>query len=776
MFGFTKARKGIVVVSGFLTVLLAGERPAIHQNIPAVSKAKMKAVKSKKTYATGEVIVRYKKGISKNNVKVKLFTSEMKATFFNFISQKTEKVMVHVKSKKLSTEQLLKKFQSNPDVEYVEPNYIVHSMKTPNDGSFDQLWGLHNTGQSVVGNSGKIDADIDAPEAWEQSTGSSNVVVAVIDTGVDYGHEDLSDNMWTNSGEVPNNGIDDDGNGYIDDVHGINTIDDSGDPMDIFAENGGHGTHVSGTIAAAGNNGTGVTGVNWNAKIMACKFQGVNGGTTVNAIKCLEYIADQKNRGVNIVATNNSWGGGSYSEALRDAIKITNDLGIVFVAAAGNDGANNDSTPAYPASYDLPGVISVAASDYKDDIASYSNYGHTSVDLAAPGSTILSTTPREHIGHAGDIFFDNFENGFDNWTTGGTHNTWAISTDQEIFENSDYPVPSPAHFLSDSPGVDYVSDTDSWVMINHDINLTGVSGDVFLGFGSAINIEGDDYDHAYVEISADSGSNWMKVYDFTGYGRYWHNAYSFKIPEAYKTAHFRVRFHLTSDDSFEYDGWLIDDVGIGTSFVPTYSYYSGTSMATPHVTGSIALMAALFPQESMNERIKYLLSGVDSMDSFSGLTVSGGRLNLAKALNRSPVALDDSAGTDENSSVAIHVLENDSDPNNDTLHVAGHSYPSHGNVEIDSTGTITYTPEADFSGTDVFSYTVNDGNGGTDTAEVTVTVISTDTDTDTDTNSTGGGGCTYNPKANHVDFLLMIMFVASLFYPMMQYYKKEKLK
>ena len=200
-------------------------------------------------------------------------------------------------------------YRQHPDVLYAEPNWIVETqVTTPNDPSFSTLWGLNNTGQS----GGVPDADIDAPEAWDITTGSSDVVVAVIDTGIDYTHPDLSANMFRNELDCNSNGIDDDGNGKVDDCFGIDTANNDSNPMDDA--NPGHGTHVSGTIGAVGNNAVGVVGVNWAVRLMACKFLGATGsGTTADAIDCLEYVKLMKDRGVNIVATSNSWGGGGFS-------------------------------------------------------------------------------------------------------------------------------------------------------------------------------------------------------------------------------------------------------------------------------------------------------------------------------------------------------------------------------------------------------------------------------------------------------------------------------
>ena len=337
------------------------------------------------TYKEDELIVKVRKvsGKKRGHDIHKKMGSSVKRSYRNFGDLSLVKIP---KGKKLH--EALAAYRADPDVLYAEPNYKVQIQATPNDPSFSSLWGMHNTGQT----GGTADADINAVEAWDHLTGSAETIVAVIDTGVDYNHQDLRDNMWTNPGEIPGNGIDDDGNGYVDDVHGINTITGSGDPMDDHF----HGTHVSGTIAAAGNNSIGVVGVNWSAKIIACKFIGSGGsGELSDAVECLDYLYDLKTRAVNpvnIVLSSNSWGGGDFSQALHDAIDTHRQAGILFVAAAGNSAADMDSGSHYPAGYDLPNIIAVAASDHTDNIASFSNYGRHSVHVAAPGVSILSTT------------------------------------------------------------------------------------------------------------------------------------------------------------------------------------------------------------------------------------------------------------------------------------------------------------------------------------------------------------------------------------------------
>ncbi len=292
----------------------------------------------------------------------------------------------------VSLPQALAILRSDPNVEFAEPNYIYKaSVAAPDDTYFDFLWGLNNAGQL----GGVKGVDIGALQAWDVTTGSAEVVVGVIDTGIDYLHLDLADNVWTNAAEIPDNGLDDDENGFVDDVYGWNAYDGTGDPMDDH----NHGTHVAGIIGAVGNNGEGITGVNWNVKLMGLKFLDARGsGFVSGAIECIEYAVEMKRRGVNIRVLNASWGGPDFSQALGEAIDAAHEAGILVVAAAGNNGdgtrsqgIDNDQTALYPASYDFPNVISVAAVDRRGELASFSNYGAQSVDLAAPGVSIAST-------------------------------------------------------------------------------------------------------------------------------------------------------------------------------------------------------------------------------------------------------------------------------------------------------------------------------------------------------------------------------------------------
>lgn len=284
----------------------------------------------------------------------------------------------------------LQLYRHDPAVLYAEPDYRQELDAVPDDPRLAELWGMENTCVHTVYGCVE-DSDIDAPAAWDLTTGSRDIVVMIIDTGFDYTHPDLADNIWANAAECSGQaGVDDDENGYVDDCHGIDTANDDGDPLDDHS----HGTHVSGTIGAVGDNGIGVAGVSWQVGLMSCKFLLAAGyGFTSDAVGCLEYAAIMKDRGVNIVATNNSWGGGGVSEALRDAISAQLDRGILFIAAAGNQAEDGDWRPHYPAGYGLPNIVSVGATMDTDQLASFSNFGGRSVDVAAPGYSILSTIP-----------------------------------------------------------------------------------------------------------------------------------------------------------------------------------------------------------------------------------------------------------------------------------------------------------------------------------------------------------------------------------------------
>ena len=516
-------------------------------------------------------------------------------------------------------EEALELYLEDPDVEHAEPNYLVYADETtPDDAEFTELWGLNNSGQNVNGTNGTSDADIDAPEAWDVTTGSSAVVVAVVDSGVDVNHPDLQSNIWTNTAETPNNGIDDDHNGYIDDVNGWDFYLNDNDPRDAH----GHGTHVAGTIAAVGNNGIGIAGVSWSAKIMPLRFLDAWGsGTTANAIAAIEYANDM---GADII--NNSWGGGPYVQALKDAIDASDAL---IVCAAGNSGRNNDGIPHYPSNYTSSNIIAVAASNQDDQLAWFSNHGAVSVDVAAPGTNIYSAAPGRKT-----VWQDNFSDGnIGGWSPGGINSSWD-ATDEEAF--------SDTYSLTDSPNANYLDETLSWID-SPAVDLTDQTASKleFKIFGTVHGSDG-----LWVQASSD-GINWDYVNfqlpgDSTLYNGVSGTFGSWTTIEADLEAYdglgsVYVSFLFVADGSNVADGYYIDDVKVTAAASSSYSgdeyvFNSGTSMATPHVAGLAALIKALHPALTSTEIKAAILGSVEVKPALSGLVATGGRINAAGAL------------------------------------------------------------------------------------------------------------------------------------------------
>ena len=332
-------------------------------------------------YVPDELLIKFRSGISKARIR-----RMMNAVGAKIIRRYKLAPIHHINLPQGTAQQAKNWLSGRRLVEYVEFNHLRYIDAVPNDPQAPSMWGLNNVGQT----GGTVDADIDAPEAWDITTGDSSLVIAVIDSGTDLTHEDLSPNLWTNPGEIPGNGIDDDGNGYVDDVFGWDFSRNDNDPSDDEAACGGHGSHTAGTIGAAGNNGIGITGINWNIKIMSLKAARGQLGifcslADANILQAIEYAADN-----GAMLSNNSYGGSARNQAIEDAIRASRRL---FVAAAGNESNNNDNNPSYPASYQLDNIISVAATDHNDNMAGFSNFGVTSVDLGAPGVNILSTVP-----------------------------------------------------------------------------------------------------------------------------------------------------------------------------------------------------------------------------------------------------------------------------------------------------------------------------------------------------------------------------------------------
>jgi len=503
----------------------------------------------------------------------------------------------------------IEKLRKNPSVEYAEPNYIWKAFETtPDDPDFNLQWGLHNTGQS----GGTYDADIDAPGAWDISFGTKSVIIAVVDSGVAYDHPDLIDNIWINTGETScTDGIDNDSNGYADDCYGWDFYDNDNDPMDLLD----HGTHVAGTIAAAGNNSQGVTGVMWNARIMPLRFLDAFGyGSTSDAILAIDYANAM---GADVI--NNSWGGGGFSQALKDIIDLSP---AVVACAAGNGGLdgigdNNDAIPFYPASYTSSNIIAVAATNRNDNLASFSNFGPTSVDVGAPGVSIYSTVPA-----LDEVFFDDMSN-LNNWIA---QPPWGLSSTY-------FSAPSSA---ADSPTGNYQNNSYTALTLIVPIDLTGYYGTI-MDYQLRADIE-YIYDWFCIEVSTD-GIIWDIVNCYTGSTD---GTFAFLDEDLMtydnQSAVF-LRFSLLTDYSVTDDGVYIDDVRI-TALGSTYNgleyaYFSGTSMAAPHVSGVAGLIKAFNPGLTNIGIKNIILNNVDPLSSLSGQVLTGGRLNAFNALSAS---------------------------------------------------------------------------------------------------------------------------------------------
>jgi subtilisin family serine protease len=556
-------------------------------------------------YVPGEVLVKFKDHVNTSNM------NNIHANINSVKKRGFKKIKIHhIKlPDNMNVKEAVKYYQQNPDVEYAEPNYIVYTTApNPPDDLHNNLWGLNNTGQAFVvdGNNitGTDGADIDAPEAWDTETGTSNdIIIAVVDTGVDYNHPDLSGNIWTNTGEdIPDcdDGNDNDGNGYVDDCKGWDFVDNDNDPMDYHS----HGTHVAGTIAAEGDNTEGITGVMLQAEIMPLRFLGVDGsGTTADAVSAILYA---NANGAHVI--NNSWGGSGFSQTLQNAIDASN---AVVVCAAGNNGADSDSIPFYPASYTSSNIISAASTDYDDTIAPSSNFGDESVDLSAPGVSIYSTIPAR-----ADIFSDDFDDGdllSPDWSTGGANDSWGVRSAR----------------LTDSAG-NYIDDTDAWAQ-TPEFDLSGQDGCRLI-----YQMQLDTLSNDFLRVEASlNGSNWATLSSYSGTtGGF--SEFIEDLTDYDGEATVYIRFRITTNGSGTADGASIDDVDItcsSSTYAGTeYTFFSGTSMAAPHVSGVSGLILAENSSLANNQVKAIILNNVDQIASVTDKVVTDGRLNADNAV------------------------------------------------------------------------------------------------------------------------------------------------
>ncbi|MDQ3983509.1 MAG: S8 family serine peptidase, partial [Actinomycetota bacterium] len=466
-------------------------------------------------HVPGELVVRYAAGADAGTVREQYDLADPERIGL----PRTEVVQVEPGT----VAQTAAELTADPAVVFAEPNYVVRAAGIPNDPYFPQLWGLHQSS----------DADVDAPQAWDLTTGTSDLTVAVVDTGVALDHPELAPSIWRNPGESGGgkeaNGVDDDGNGFVDDFQGWDWIGDDRYPRDLH----GHGTHVAGTIGARGNDGAGVAGLSWGTKIMALRGLKSQGeGTTGDIAAAFAYAARKGAKVVNV-----SLGGHGHSLAVLGAITAAPDT--LFVVAAGNAGANNDVSSSYPCNYPAPNIVCVAASDSNDGLASFSNYGATTVDLAAPGVGILSVQPafvtRFSEEFAGDLA--------QAWTTGGVNGTWTRSAEG---------------FAVDSADASYQDNADHWMATTAPFDLSGMN-DCLLRYSLKLDLDQND---RFVTEASTNASDWTTLGAWTGssQGQWTRITDPLFAFDGRPSVH--LRFRLVTDSSVTRDGAALDSIGV----------------------------------------------------------------------------------------------------------------------------------------------------------------------------------------------------------------------
>lgn len=553
-------------------------------------------------YVPGEILVQFRPGVSSQTTSSILNVHGLR-TIRNLsaLPQVYSNLRLVQADATQSMEAVALAVSQHPDVEFAQPNYIYHATETiPSDSSFGELWGLRNTGQSVNGSTGTFDVDIDAPEAWDLVSDCSGVVVAVLDTGINYNHQDLVGNMWRGAA-----------------LHGYDFIDNDSNPMDL----NGHGTHVAGTIGASGNNGVGVTGVCWNTQLMAVRvLNDVGSGTSAAIASGINYAVSN---GAHII--NASLSTTVNDPAVAAAVNNAESNGVILVAAAGNNGSNNDGTPNYPASYTNSNIISVAAVDQSGNLAGFSNYGATSVDVGAPGVNIKSCWPGETRV---------LNNNFSNWTKGSS---WG---------NSNYTYSSTSYYMLTNPINWYGSSYGNNVLSNAygQYNLSGadaVSVDFYADLGLA---SGDSLILAYNPLGGSLSNGLTSYTNITTSGALGYSGSVSLTSGCAGRSGCSIGFQFSTNAS----GTVAPNPGTQASGAGITGFnvhklqlnstachtINGTSMAAPHVAGVAALLKARNPGATHATIISAIYNGGVSLAALSGITSQGKIVNARGAINQ----------------------------------------------------------------------------------------------------------------------------------------------
>ncbi len=593
-------------------------------------------VNNRPLYRTDKIIVKFKSGVT--SVRMNSTVTQL-ADKSRSISRKRKIRAVILRSDQTVTD-AMQTFKNDPTVQYVQPAYVYRKFAIPNDVEYSKLWGLKNDGSS----GGVQGADIKAEEAWNHLTDCSAAIVAVIDTGLNYRHSDISANLWVNPGEIANDGIDNDGNNIIDDVHGADFVVQRNGPVILKPVDGdpildfpteSHGTHVAGIIGASGNNNIGITGVCWKAKIMALKVFLGEYTDTEFLVNAIDYAVANGAKVINM-----SLGVIGFDQSLYDSMEAARDsgTGVVFAIAAGNDSFNVDTggIPIYPCAFDLANIICVASITKNDQRANSSNFGVTSVDIAAPGDLVLSTIAGSIItvdtttgwNLAGDWGFDRncFSAGIsaiglvnpqirNRWCVGTGTGTYASNISDVAYKTFDIAAMSPnARDVNLTARLIY--DTESgqdFVEVRHDIT----AGNPFLTT-TQFDFIGSGFHDLLAEFNA-------------GYSRY-------LMDSCLGTSTCSIGIRLQSNATVNLGGVMIADMKLvfleDNADLKAYQLYSGTSMAAPHVAGVLAMVRSLNPDYTYSDAVSAVLNGGRALSNISSDVKTGSVVSAIGAISQ----------------------------------------------------------------------------------------------------------------------------------------------